>query len=247
MEFQVIPAIDLRDGRCVRLYQGKYDQETVFADDPVAVALRWEAEGAPRLHLVDLDGAIAGTPKNLEVIRLIAKAVSVPVGMGGGLRDMPSIQKVLEAGIDRTILGTAAVEMPELVKRACELYGDRIAVSLDAQDGIVMTRGWTEASGESAVDVAGRMVKLGARRLIYTDISRDGTLTEPNMEAAAQLLSAVDVPVVAAGGVARVEHLVRLRDLGFEGAVVGRALYTGDVKMADLRQLGLLPQRQHAN
>lgn len=247
MDFQVIPAIDLKDSRCVRLYQGKYDQETVFSDDPVAVALRWEAEGAPRLHLVDLDGALAGAPANLEVIQRITKSVSIPVGMGGGLRDMPSIQKVLDAGVNRVILGTAAVEMPELVKRACELFGDRIAVALDAQDGIVMTRGWTEASGESALDVAAKMVKLGARRLIYTDISRDGTLTEPNMEAAAQLLSAVDVPVVASGGVARVEHLVRLRNLGFEGAVVGRALYTDDIKMSDLRQLGLLPQRQDAD
>ncbi|HEX2922982.1 MAG TPA: 1-(5-phosphoribosyl)-5-[(5-phosphoribosylamino)methylideneamino]imidazole-4-carboxamide isomerase [Chloroflexota bacterium] len=247
MDFQVIPAIDLRDGRCVRLFQGQYDQETVFSEDPVAVARQWEAEGAPMLHLVDLDGALAGVPKNLEVIKRIVKAISIPVEMGGGLRDVPSIQRLLEAGVSRAILGTAAVETPELVKRACRLFDDRIVVALDAKDGIVMTRGWTEASGETAVEVAIKMVKLGVRRLMYTDISRDGTLTEPNWEAGKQLLAEVDIPVVASGGVAKVEQLVRLRNLGFEGAIVGRALYTGDIKMADLRQLGLLPERKDAD
>ncbi len=247
MEFQVIPAIDLKDGRCVRLFQGQYDQETVFSEDPVAVAKQWEAEGAPMLHLVDLDGALAGVPKNLETIKRIAKATSIPVQMGGGLRDVHSIQKLLGSGVNRAILGTAAIETPELVKQACRLFEDRILVALDAKNGIVMTRGWTEASGESAVSVATKMVKLGVRRLIYTDISRDGTLTEPNWEAGELLLAEVDVPILASGGVARVEHLVRLRNLGFEGAIVGRALYTGDIKMADLRQLGLLPERKDAD
>ncbi len=240
MDFQVIPAVDIRNGRCVRLFQGDYGQETVFSEDPVAVAQRWEQEGAPRVHVVDLDGALAGEPKNLEIVRRMASALSIPIGFGGGLRDLNSIRQVLESGVERAILGTAAVEMPELVKRACGLYGDRVAVSLDAKNGTVMIHGWTEASGESATEVAGKMVNLGVRRLIYTDISRDGTMTEPNFDATAQLLCAVDVPVIASGGISRPEHLVRLRNMGAEGAVVGKAMYTGDIKLADLRQLGLL-------
>lgn len=240
MDFQVIPAIDIRGGRCVRLFQGQYDQETVFSEDPVAVALQWQQEGAHRLHVVDLDGALVGVPQNLDLLRRMVGAVSIPIGFGGGLRDLRSIQQVMETGVDRAILGTAAVETPDLVKRACGVYGDRIAVALDARNGIVMTHGWTEASGESALDVATRMVNLGARRLISTDISRDGTLTEPNFEALAQLVASIGVPVVASGGISRAEQLVRLRNVGVEGAVVGRALYTDDIKMADLRRLRLL-------
>lgn len=240
MDFQVIPAVDIRGGRCVRLFQGRYDQETVFSEDPVSVALQWQTEGAPRIHVVDLDGALAGAPQNLEVVRRMVQAISIPIGFGGGLRDLRSVQQVLDSGVDRAILGTAAVETPDLVKRTCALYGDKIAVALDAKEGIVMIHGWTEPSGELALDVASRMVNLGAQRLIYTDISRDGTLTEPNFEATARLLASVGIPVVASGGVSRAEHLVRLRNLGAEGAVVGRALYTGDIKMAELRQLGLL-------
>ncbi len=240
MDFQVIPAVDIRGGHCVRLFQGQYDQETVFSEDPVAVALQWQEEGAHRVHVVDLDGALAGTPQNLAIVRRMAQLLSVPLEFGGGLRELRSIQQVLETGVERVILGTAAVETPSLVKQACALYGDRVAVSLDARNGIVMTHGWTEASGEAALDVATRMINLGAARLVYTDITRDGTLTEPNFDAINQLATSVGVPVIASGGVSRAEQLVRLRNLGVEGAVVGRALYTGDIKMADLRQLGLL-------
>ncbi|MHB0868310.1 MAG: 1-(5-phosphoribosyl)-5-[(5-phosphoribosylamino)methylideneamino]imidazole-4-carboxamide isomerase [Chloroflexota bacterium] len=240
MDFQVIPAVDVRGGHCVRLFQGQYDQETVFSEDPVAVALQWQAEGAHRVHVVDLDGALAGTPQNLAIVRRMAQLLAVPIEFGGGLRELRSIQQVLETGVDRVILGTAAVETPSLVKQACALYGDRVAVALDARNGIVMTHGWTEASGESALEVATRMINLGAARLVYTDITRDGTLTEPNFDAINQLATSVGVPVIASGGVSRAEQLVRLRNLGVEGAVVGRALYTGDIKMADLRQLGLL-------
>jgi phosphoribosylformimino-5-aminoimidazole carboxamide ribotide isomerase len=240
MDFHTIPAVDIKDGRCVRLFQGRYDQETVFSEDPAAVARQWEREGARRVHVVDLDGALTGALRNLDVVRAIAKALSVPITFGGGLRDIGAIQQLLEAGVDRVVLGTAAIESPDLVKQAAESYGDRVAVGLDARDGVVVTRGWTEASGEPALDVAARMVNLGARRFIYTDVSRDGTLTEPNFESTAQLISAVGVPVVASGGVSRVDHLVRLRNLGAEAAIVGRALYTGDIEMAQLRQLGVL-------
>jgi phosphoribosylformimino-5-aminoimidazole carboxamide ribotide isomerase len=240
MDFQVIPAVDIRNGRCVRLFQGKYDQETVFSEDPVATALRWQEEGAPRIHVVDLDGALAGELKNLDIVRRMIEALAIPVGFGGGLRELRAIRAVLDAGVERAILGTAAVETPELVKHACALYGDRIAVSLDARGGTLMIHGWTEPSGEGAVEVAQKMVNLGVRRLLYTDISRDGTMTEPNFEATAQVLGAVDVPVIASGGISKLEHLVRLRNLGVEGAVVGRAMYTGAIKLADLQQMGLL-------
>jgi phosphoribosylformimino-5-aminoimidazole carboxamide ribotide isomerase len=240
MDFYVIPAIDIKGGRCVRLFQGRYDQETVFSDDPAAVALRWQEEGARRVHVVDLDGALTGALQNLDVVRAIARTLSVPITFGGGLRDLESIGRILDAGVDRVVLGTAAVESPDLVERAAQLHGDRVAVGLDARNGVVVTRGWTEASGESALDAAARMVQLGVRRLIYTDVSRDGTLTEPNFESTSQLVEAVDVPVVASGGVSRVEHLVRLKQLGAEAAIVGRALYTGDVVMVELRTAGLL-------
>ncbi len=240
MEFQVIPAVDIRGGRCVRLYQGQYEQETVFSEDPVAVALQWQEEGAHRLHVVDLDGALTGVLENLGIVRRMAESLTIPIAMGGGLRDLRSIAQVLQAGIERVILGTAAIETPDLVKRACDLYGDRVAVALDARNGTVMTHGWTEASGESALDVACAMVNLGTQRLIYTDITRDGTLTEPNFESSAQLVSTVGVPVVVSGGISRAEHLVRLRNLGAEGAVIGRALYTGAITMPELRNLGLL-------
>ncbi len=240
MDFQVIPAVDIRNGRCVRLFQGDYDQETVFSEDPVSVALGWQQEGAPRIHVVDLDGALAGEPQNLEIVRRMVEALSVPIGFGGGLRTLRAIREVLEAGVERAILGTAAVETPDLVKQACSLYGDRICVSLDARKGTVMIHGWTEASSESAAEAASKMVNLGVQRLIYTDITRDGTMTEPNFDATAHLLGAVDIPVLASGGISRAEHLVRLRNLGVEGAVVGKALYTGAIKLPDLRQLGLL-------
>lgn len=240
MEFQVIPAVDIRGGKCVRLFQGQYDQETVFSEDPVAVALQWQAEGAKRLHVVDLDGARSGEPQNLEIVRRMTEVLDIPVGFGGGLREIQSIRQALEAGVDRIILGTVAIQSPGVVKQACALWGDKVAVSLDARDGIVMIHGWTEASGEPALDVAAQMVRNGVARVIYTDISRDGTLTEPNFEAVSQFVSSVGVPVVASGGISRAEHLVRLRNIGAEGAVVGRALYTGAIKLEGLRQLGLL-------
>jgi len=240
MDFQVIPAVDIRGGRCVRLFQGRYDQETVVSDDPIAVALRWQSEGAHRLHVVDLDGALAGHPQNLDLLGRLVETLSIPIAFGGGLRSLPSIKQVMETGVERAILGTAAVETPDLVKQACALYGDRIAIALDARDGIVMTHGWKESSGEPALDVACRMVNLGVQRIIYTDISRDGTLTEPNFDAISQLVASIGVPVVASGGISRAEQLVRLRNLGAEGAIVGIALYSGDITMADVRRLGLL-------
>jgi len=236
---EIIPAIDLRGGKCVRLYQGDYEKETVFSDDPVSVALRWQSEGAKRLHLVDLDGAARGELCNLDAIEKIAAAVEIPVQVGGGVRSLETIEQLLDLGVGRAILGTVAVEDPGLVEEACQRLGEQIIIGIDARDGWVATRGWLQQSTITAGELAARMVGLGARRFIYTDISRDGTLTSPNFEAVAELLSQVSVPVIAAGGISSVEHLTRLAALGAEGAIVGRAIYTGDVKLAEaIRVIG---------
>ncbi|MFC1872431.1 1-(5-phosphoribosyl)-5-[(5-phosphoribosylamino)methylideneamino]imidazole-4-carboxamide isomerase [Chloroflexota bacterium] len=229
----IIPAIDLKGGRCVRLYQGDYSQETVFSEDPLDVALKWQARGAPRLHLVDLDGAAAGEPQNLEIINQIAQALLIPVEVGGGIRDAATVGLLLSSGVERVILGTAAVEDVDFVRQMCKIYRDFIIVGIDARDGYVATRGWLEDTKTRPVDLAHRMVSAGVRRIIYTDISRDGTLTEPNFSAMGELIDILDIPVIASGGVANVNHLKMLSKLGAEGAIVGRAIYTGDV---DLKQ-----------
>jgi phosphoribosylformimino-5-aminoimidazole carboxamide ribotide isomerase len=230
---EIIPAIDLRNGKCVRLYQGDYSRETVFSDDPVSMALRWQTEGAKRLHVVDLDGAAEGRPGNLDEIRRIVEAIDIPVQVGGGIRSVDTVDQLLALGVGRAILGTVAVENPDLAAQACQKYGGKVVIGIDARDGVVATRGWLEKSSVTAGDLAIRMVGLGASRFIYTDISRDGTLTSPNLEAVADLVSQVSVPIVAAGGISSVEHLSKLAALGVEGAIVGRAIYTGDVKLAE--------------
>lgn len=229
----VIPAIDLRDGRCVRLYQGDYSRETRFSEDPLAVALKWRSLGARRLHMVDLDGAAAGEPQNLEVVRQIAGAALIPTQMGGGIRTLDTIKGVLTAGVERAILSTAAVEDPEMLRRACQLYGEFIIVSIDARDGVVATHGWQRETGVPATDLGRSVVDLGVKRLIYTDIVRDGTLTEPNFAAIAGLMKATGLPTIAAGGISSVLHLTMLKQLGVEGAVIGRALYTGDIDLKE--------------
>lgn len=229
---EVIPAIDLRGGRCVRLYQGDYSRETVFSEDPVAVALRWEGLGAPRLHLVDLDGAAEGVPVNLKVVQRIAEAVQIPCQLGGGIRALETIEQVLALGVKRVILGTVALEGPELVRKACAGFGEAIVVGVDARQGKVATRGWLRQSSRTAIEVVREMAEAGVRRFIYTDISRDGTLTEPDFQSTGDLVSSTGACIIASGGVASVEHLLRLAGLGVEGAIVGRALYTGDVDLA---------------
>ena len=228
---EIIPAVDIRDGRCVRLYQGDYAIETVFSDDPLDQALKWQSLGAPRLHIVDLDGAATGEIKNLEIIRSIAAGLLIPTQLGGGIRDIVTICEVLKAGVERVILSTAAVENPELVREACRLYRESIIVSLDARDGNIAIHGWRTGTELNALDFARSMINLGVRRFIYTDISRDGTLTEPDFSAISELMEAVRVPVVAAGGVSSLNHLKVLQKLGTEGAIVGKAIYTGDIDL----------------
>lgn len=230
---EVIPAIDLRKGKCVRLYQGDYDKETVFSDDPVSTALRWQSEGAVRLHVVDLDGAAVGQPGNLDAIGRILEAVELPVQVGGGIRDLKTVEQLLAMGVGRVVMGTLAVENPDMAAQACAEFGEQVVIGIDARDGLVATRGWLEESTVMATDLAARMVGLGARRIIYTDISRDGTLTSPNFEGVADLVSRVSAPIVAAGGISSVEHLSKLAALGAEGAIVGLAIYTGDLRLAD--------------
>lgn len=230
----IIPGIDLKDGKCVRLYQGDFSQVTVFSDDPAEVGRRWRDEGAQYLHVVDLDGSKAGRPVNLAVIEQIKKASGLPVEVGGGIRNEATVLELLGLGIDRVILGTAALRDPEMTGELCRKYGEKIAIGIDARNGLVAVEGWTETSSVRAVSLAQQLVKLGAQRFIYTDISRDGTLTEPNYAAFAEFSSAAGKPVIASGGVARTEQVRKLAELGAEGVIIGRALYTGDVTMADL-------------
>jgi phosphoribosylformimino-5-aminoimidazole carboxamide ribotide isomerase len=230
---EIIPAIDLRNGKCVRLYQGDYGKETVFSNKPVEVALRWQSEGARRLHIVDLDGAARGEPGNLDTIEDIIAAIDIPVQVGGGIRSIETIEQLFAAGVERAIMGTVAVEKPDMVREACQRFGDRIIISIDARDRLVATRGWLQKSTVTASELASKMIELDVTRFIYTDISRDGTLTSPNFEAIAELLSQVNVPVIAAGGISSVYHLTKLAELGVEGAIVGKAIYTGDVKLGE--------------
>ena len=232
---EVIPAIDLREGRCVRLYQGDYAQEEIFGVDPVAIALRWQSEGAKLLHVVDLDGAALGSPKNVDAIRAIASSVDITLEVGGGIRDMEKAVLLSDAGADRLVLGTSAVEDPDLVTQMLERFGvDSVVVSVDAKDGWAALRGWKQSSQMKALDLMDRMVALGVSRFEYTDISRDGTMTEPNFEAVTEAVNYVSVPIIAAGGIANVRHLERLAELGVEGAIVGKALYTGAVILPEV-------------
>ncbi len=223
--------MDLRQGKCVRLYQGDYQKETVFSDEPVEVALKWQSLGASRLHIVDLDGAATGELYNLGAITEIAHSVLIPTQLGGGIRSLETVEQVLKAGIERVILGTAAVEAPKLIEEACYKFGESVIVSIDAREGNVATRGWRQETQLETVPLAQAMIQLGVKRFIYTDIGRDGTLTEPNFTAIAELVEAIRLPVIAAGGISSPVHLKILKQLGVEGAIVGRALYTGDINL----------------
>jgi phosphoribosylformimino-5-aminoimidazole carboxamide ribotide isomerase len=238
MAFEILPAIDLRAGRCVRLLQGDYARETVFSDDPVAMARRWAGAGAQRLHVVDLDGARSGRPENLTVIRQIAAAVPLPVQLGGGIRDREAVLAALDAGVERVILGTTLITgEPTLIDRLLAEFGDRIVVGVDARDGRVAIQGWTETTDRDAVELARELEARGARRLVYTDISSDGMLAGPNVEGVRRMAEALSIPVIAAGGVSSAEDVRRLaamEPVGLEGVIIGKALYTGAVRLEEL-------------
>ena len=239
---EVIPAIDLLGGNCVRLYQGDYGQSEVFGEDPVTMAKKWQDQGATRLHLVDLDGAKTGEPINLGAIAAIVEALNIPVQVGGGLRDRSRVAQLLSLGVKNAILGTVAVENPELVGELCDEFPGQIIVGIDARNGKVATKGWLETSEVEAVELAQRMAKFGAAAIIYTDIYRDGTMQGPNLDALRDLCTHIDIPVIASGGVSSVTDLLSLlglESIGVTGAIVGRAIYTGDVVLKDaIRAVG---------
>lgn len=238
----IIPAIDLLGGQCVRLFQGDYHQVEVFDPDPVQVALRWQSQGASRLHIVDLDGAKSGQPINHGAIATVVKALSIPVQVGGGLRTWQQVTDLLSLGVERAILGTIALENPQLVQTLGAEFPGQIWVGIDARNGYVATRGWLETSEINALDLAQQMAKLGVAGIIYTDIHRDGTMQGPNIEALRQLLTEIDVPVIASGGISCLTDILNLFSLnysGLVGAIVGKALYTDALSLPEaIRAVG---------
>ncbi len=231
---EVIPAIDLKDGRCVRLFQGDFNQETFFSDDPLAMALSWQEQGAHRLHVVDLDGAIQSKPVHLDVISAIVRALDIPIQVGGGIRDIAAADAWLGVGVDRVVIGTAAVRDPDMVVEACKKHGrQRVVVSVDAKEGLVALHGWKESSNVTVLELANQMADTGVVRLLYTDIARDGALTGPDFEGNKLLAEESGLAVLASGGIASVQHIKELLPTGVEGVIVGRALYTGAVDLAE--------------
>lgn len=234
---EIIPAIDLRGGAVVRLLQGNYDRQTTFGDDPVGVAQGFEADGAPRIHVVDLDGAREGRRTQAAEVRALAAAVRIPIELGGGLRSSEDIAEALADGVDRVVLGTAAVEQPALIEQALAAHGaERVVVGIDAREGIASVAGWTESGSIPATDLLDRMADMGVRRFIYTDITRDGTLTSPNFSAVSDMVERADAAggarIIASGGIAEIDHLRTLANIGAEGAIIGAAIYLGTLDLA---------------
>lgn len=237
----IFPAIDIRDGKCVRLFKGDFNQETVFSDKPEEMAEKWQAEGAEFLHLVDLDGALAGKSQNLATVKKIIAAVNIPVELGGGIRTMENIDEVLALGVKRVILGSVAVKNPELVKEACAKYGERIVVGIDAKDGIVAVDGWGVSGNVDVITLAKEMAKARVKTIIYTDISRDGTLAGVNVEATAKLARESGINIVASGGVkstADIKALLPYEKDGIEGVIVGKSIYMKTLDLAEAIEIG---------
>lgn len=234
----VIPAIDLKEGKCVRLLQGRMEDATVYSDNPAETAKRWEAEGAELLHIVDLDGAFTGGMKNLSAIEAIRKAIRIPIEVGGGIRDMERIEKLLSLGVNRIILGTVAVEKPELVKEACKKYSGKILVGIDAKNGFAATKGWVEVTQIKAKELALMMQGYSAAGIIYTDISKDGMLSGPNIEATREMVESLNIPVIASGGISSINDIKRLSEIkGLWGAITGKAIYSGSLNLREAIRL----------
>lgn len=234
--FTLYPAIDLRNGKCVRLIQGDYAQETIYGEDPVQVALEWEKQGAEWLHLVDLDAARTGELTNLAVIEQIVDQLSIPVQLGGGVRTLERVRQLLDRGLARVVIGSAAVDQPEFVKQALAQYGNQIAIGIDAREGKVATHGWLKTSEVTAEALAVEMVKQGAKTLIFTDIARDGMLSGVNIEAIRQLAKVSGVEIIASGGVRTIEDIETLLDFrqeGIQGVIIGKALYTKQFQLSE--------------
>jgi phosphoribosylformimino-5-aminoimidazole carboxamide ribotide isomerase len=231
--FEIIPAIDLYGGKCVRLTQGDYAQQTVYGDDPAAIAERWVAMGAQRLHTVDLEAAAAGHPVQLEVVGEIIKRAGVPVQLGGGMRTRDDVKAALEVGVQSVILGTALITDPDLADWCLATIPDRVIVGLDARDGNVAVKGWQEKTDVRALDLGRDLANRGARTVVYTDISRDGMLGGPNVEGVGAIVQATGMRVIASGGVSTIDQIIALRDIGAAGAILGKAIYTGDLDVAE--------------
>ncbi len=230
----IIPAIDLKDGKCVRLLQGKKDEVTVYSDDPPSMAKHWQDLGGELLHVVDLDGAFTGEQHNFEHIKAIREAIDIPIEVGGGIRDIERIEKLINLGVDRTILGTSATEDPEMVKRACDKYPGKVIIGIDAKDGMVAVKGWVEVTIHYAIEFAKNMESAGAAGIIYTDISRDGMMTGPNIEAMAKMVESVNIPVIASGGVSKLDDVTALNQIeNLWGVITGKALYSGALKLEE--------------
>jgi phosphoribosylformimino-5-aminoimidazole carboxamide ribotide isomerase len=236
-EMRIYPAIDLLNGKCVRLRQGDYSRETVFSDDPVSVARRWIEAGADRIHVVDLDGAKSGKPVNGSIIREIAETVRVPVQLGGGLRNGEDLAAVFDAGIRWAVLGTRALQDPTFVRDSAARYPNRIVLGIDAKDGYVATDGWLKVSRVTATELAVQFADAGIAAIVYTDIATDGMMSGPNYPALAELQKAVCIPIIASGGVSSVEHVQRLLEGGVPGCIIGRALYEGSLDLTTLLNL----------
>jgi len=239
----VIPAIDLKQGRCVRLEQGLMEKDTVYNDDPAAQARIWQEQGGELLHIVDLDGAFAGVPRNKAAIEAIVHAIDIPTELGGGIRDLATVEAYLGLGVGRVILGTVAKENPALVAEACRLFPGRIVVGIDAKDGLVAVRGWADVTEKSAAEMAREMEGMGVAAIIYTDIARDGMMQGPNIEATRKLAESITIPVIASGGVSSlkdIENLIAIEKSGVVGVITGKAIYTGAL---DLREAVALTKR----
>lgn len=233
----IYPAIDVKDGKCVRLIQGHFNDVTVYSDNPVDMALKFEKMGAQYIHVVDLDGARLGDPRNIGVINDMAVKLGIPLQMGGGIRTIEMMEIVLSRGIHRVILGTSAVKNPELVKKSVRIFENSVAVGIDARDGMVAIEGWAKTSEFTAIGFAKKMQELGAKTIIYTDISRDGMLSGPNLKAMEEMVRAVDIEVIASGGVKCLDDIKNLKETGVSGVIVGKALYTGDIDLQEAIRL----------
>ncbi|MFA5535940.1 MAG: 1-(5-phosphoribosyl)-5-[(5-phosphoribosylamino)methylideneamino]imidazole-4-carboxamide isomerase [Bacillota bacterium] len=236
----VIPAIDLKEGQCVMLFQGDPAKSTTFSHDPIQMAKKWAGLGAPLLHLVDLDGAFSGMPKNFGLVKKIMQAIEIPVQLGGGIRSMKAIENILDQGVERIILGTVAISDPDLTKEALKRYGDRILIGIDATDGLVAVEGWGRTSKKTYLELGREVQSWGANRIIFTDTKRDGTLKGPNIESSVQMAKETGLQIIASGGVSSIADLLALKKhegLGIEGVIVGKAIYQGNIDLGEAFRL----------
>ncbi|MCT8976957.1 1-(5-phosphoribosyl)-5-[(5-phosphoribosylamino)methylideneamino]imidazole-4-carboxamide isomerase [Clostridium sp. CX1] len=234
----IFPAIDLKEGKCVRLYQGEMSSSEIVGEDAVKTALSFKNSGAEYLHMVDLDGAVKGSLQNMDVVLQVVKEVKIPVELGGGIRDLQTIDTIIDKGISRVILGTAALSNPEMVKEAVKKYNKKIAIGIDAKNELVAVDGWLNVSKVKYIDFAKKMEDIGVQTIIYTDISRDGTLTGPNLEQLSRINSAVSCNIIASGGVKNIESIKELKEIGVYGAIVGKAIYSHNINLEEAISVG---------